>query len=305
MIQHIGGSIIFKKSEDIIVALSAGIILYGSFLLLTREQIAIALPMILLPSYLIYNIIKKKTRTESNNVLSSKASTLNIFLGFSLIIFDAGFNLLFGGKLGSFDIGIISTGMLIILLNVNLFKLKMLDEIYINFVSRFLFFFMLIYGFLFSGIQYLTGNLTENYLLTYLTTISGRTASFFLSFFGETTVVQVFDSYSHGVLIDFKGFKVSIYSPCSGAESIVVFLSSVIGYATSNDNMKIKKIATYTFIGLISLFIINVIRIILLVIIGYRFGPDALNFFHYNLGWIFFVSGMAIFWWLVIRDAGK
>jgi exosortase/archaeosortase family protein len=282
-----------------------GIILYGLFLLLTREQIAIALLMILPPSYILYNIFKKKKQTSGNNLLPSKASTLNIFLGFSLIILDAGFNILFGGKLGSFDVGIISTGMLIIFLNMNLLKLRVLDETYISFISRFLFVFMLLYGFLFSGIQYITGNLTENYLLTYLTIISGKIAGFFLSFFGDTTIVQVFDSYSHGILINFKGFSVSVYSPCSGAESIVVFLSSVIGYVTSNDNIKVKKIAIYSFIGLISLFIINVIRIILLVIIGYRFGFDALSFFHYNLGWIFFVSGMAIFWWLVMREADK
>jgi archaeosortase C (PEF-CTERM variant) len=104
------------------------------------------------------------------------------------------------------------------------------------------------------------------------------------------------------MLLTYNSYRVGIYSPCSGAESMVVFISAIIAYTLSERNIKFKKIAIYAVIGLISLFFINILRLILLVLIGYNFGADAMRFFHYNLGWIFFVVGMAVFWFLVMQN---
>lgn len=292
-----------KRIDDVIVALSIAVLLYGLFLLLTKDQILVSLLMIGFSSFFAYWFHTKNKSHDIGNVKTSDGIDLvNVFLGFSLIILDAIFNLVVGGNIGSFDLGLIFTGIAIIVLNTNIIKMKMFDHQFIIFVSRFLFVFMLIYGFLFSGIQHLTGNLSENYLLTFLTLTSGRSAGFFLGFLGDTTITTVFDSFAHGVLVDYQGFRVAIYSPCSGAESIVIFLSAVIGFISSNRHVNFKKIAIYCVIGLFALFAINVFRMILLVLIGFYFGSNALMFFHYNLGWVFFVSGMAIFWWLVMRD---
>ena len=112
---------------------------------------------------------------------------------------------------------------------------------------------------------------------------------FFLNFVGPAAIYSIYDPWSEGISINFKGFEVGIFSPCSGVESMTVFLSAAVGYIFSKRSINIKKMIIYTIFGLIALFFINVLRIILLVLIGYGFGAEPMKFFHYNLGGIFFL----------------
>ena len=54
--------------------------------------------------------------------------------------------------------------------------------------------------------------------------------------------------------------------------------------------------------GGVILYIINIIRVLIIILIGSYIGVDEMLFVHYNLGWIFFLFGMAVFWYLVIDD---
>lgn len=299
-----------KKIKKLILALSISILLYGWFLFfrlhyymyLTFEAIIIYSCLTIFSSFCIYYFYLRGRRTGLEESSREEINVLNVLLGFMLIFIDITFNLIVGDEFGNFDISLILCGIGIVALNTDLLKFLKLDENFINFASRFLFVFVLLYGFLFSGIKYLTGNLTENYLLTSMTILSGRVSCFFLNFVGPTAIHSIYDPWSEGISINFKGFEVGIFSPCSGVESIVVFLSAVAGYIFSEKNINIKKMVIYTIIGLIALFLINVLRIISLVLIGYSFGGEPMKFFHYNLGWIFFVCGMAVFWLLVMRE---
>ena len=289
-----------KKVMDLILALSISILLYGSFLFFTKHYIIGGLTIVF-SSFCIYYFYLRVRRRGIEESSSGKINVLNVFLGFMLIFIDVTFNLVVGDELGNFDISLILCGIGIVLLNTDLLKFLKFDHFFINFASRFLFIFVLLYGFLFSGITHLTGSSSENYLFTFLTLWSSKVSCFFLNFVGPTSIRIISDQWSHGVSINFKGFEVGIFSPCSGVESIVVFLAAVAGYILSERNIKVKKMILLTVIGLIALFFINVFRICLLVLIGYHFGTEPMKFFHYNLGWIFFVTGMAMFWLMVMR----
>ncbi len=289
-----------KRTKNLILALSISTLLYGTFLFFT-EQYIIGSVTILFSSFCIYYFYLRVKRTGIEEPFTVELNVFNVLLGFLLIVIDIIFNLFVGDELGNFDISLILCGIGIVLLNMNVLKFLNLDEKFINFASRFIFIFVLLYGFLFSGITHLTGSSSENYLFTFLTLWSSKVSCFFLNFVGPTSIRIISDQWSHGVSINFKGFEVGIYSPCSGVESIVVFLAAVAGYILSDRNIKLKKMISLTVIGLIALFFINVFRICLLVLIGYGWGDTAMRFFHYNLGWIFFVLSMAVFWLLVMR----
>ena len=289
------------KVKNVILALSISILLYGMYLILSREFL-IGCLMALFSSFCIYYFYLRERRIGVEEPSTGGGNIFNVLLGFLLILIDITYNLVVGDNFGSFDKGMMLCGIGIVLLNTNVLNILKLDPFFINFASKFLFIFMLFYGFLFSGVQNLTGNGTENYLLSYLTILSGTVATFFLNLIGPTTIHIVPDPYSQGVSINFRGFGVGIFWPCSGAESLTVFLAAAVAYLFSNRNIKAKKMLLYIVVGVIALFFINVLRVILLVLIGYGWGDTAMRFFHYNLGWIFFIMGMAVFWFLVMRE---
>lgn len=290
-----------RRLKDLISALSIATILYGSFLFFSKQYVIGSL-MIVFGSFCTYFFYIRDRRIRQGGSYTNRINYLNVLLGFMLIFIDLAFNLATGDNIGHFDLSLILCGTGIVVLNLNLLDFLKLDPTLINFVSRFLFIFVLMYGFVHTGIVYLTGSSSENYLLTYMTLLSGRVSCLFLNFLGPTTIHSIFDPWSEGILINFKGFEVGIFSPCSGVESITVFLSAAIAYTLSEKNIRVKRMIVYSLIGLIALFFINILRIILLVLIGYSFGAEPMRFFHYNLGWVFFVIGMAVFWALVMRE---
>ena len=292
---------IINSYKDIILALSISTLLYGVFLFLTKHYIIGGFTTVFSSICIYYfYIMSMKTGIEESS--KREINIFNVRLGFMLIFIDIIFNLVVRDGFGNFDISLILCGVGIVLLNMGMLKFLKFDQFFVDFMSRFLFIFILSYGFLHTGIRYLTGSSSENYLLTSLTLLSGKVSCFFLNFIGPTTISIISDPWSHGMLIDFKSFTVGIFSACSGAESITLFMSAVVAYIFSVKNVNIKKMVICTLIGLIFLFFINVFRIILLILIGYEFGTEALNFFHYNLGWVFFIISMSVFWLLVIRN---
>jgi len=58
----------------------------------------------------------------------------------------------------------------------------------------------------------------------------------------------------------------------------------------------------YILIGGAALYIMNILRVIILILTGYYYGVDSMMFVHEHLGWILFVAGMSIFWYLVFND---
>ncbi|MCK4736159.1 MAG: archaeosortase/exosortase family protein, partial [Methanophagales archaeon] len=58
----------------------------------------------------------------------------------------------------------------------------------------------------------------------------------------------------------------------------------------------------YTIAGACILFFMNVLRIMIITMVGYYKGGEAMLFVHTNLGWILFVLAMMIFWYMVTRE---
>lgn len=85
-------------------------------------------------------------------------------------------------------------------------------------------------------------------------------------------------------------FSAVIGAPCSGIESLAMFLGVGL-LAAAYDWKKIywKKGLLVFSLGMMGIFLVNIIRVSVLMLVGTKSPDLANNLFHNNLGWIFFV----------------
>jgi len=278
--------------ERIGLALSIGTLFAGLTILFSglEQPKIIGLIATLFSLFLIYFYFRSK---HEEGDYTRYINTKNMTLGLLLILLDLIYNIYTKDHFGPFDYGMIASGLAIILLNAGSNRFLKLDEFFVNFSTNFIFVFMILYGLLFTGIPFIFGD-TENFLIVWLTVISTKTSAFFLNFI-KPTAIDFVD-------INFDGFRIGIWTPCSGAHSITVFLSAVIGYFITIREKNVKRIIILSLIGVIMLFFMNIGRIIILVLTGYYFGAEPMLFVHQHLGWIMFVLGMGVFWYIVMDD---
>lgn len=96
----------------------------------------------------------------------------------------------------------------------------------------------------------------------------------------------------------FDKFGVTIEKTCSGIESIALFsgLYALIGLI-DKQKINFKKFFIALPIGLVGLFVFNIIRVYGLIAAGYYINPEiAFSLFHTYAGMVFFILYSGIFW---------
>jgi archaeosortase C (PEF-CTERM variant) len=236
-----------------------------------------------------------KTRTVGNDKFSINKE--HALLGLFLILIDLVFNISLADSFKSFDYGVIVAGTFIILLNIGLLRFLKLDRKVILFITYFLFITLILYGFLFSGLPLILGNKQYNPLFNFITKSVVMIAAHILNFIKPTTF--------NGNLIDFSGLNIWVGDPCSGAESISVFYSSVVAYMIAIGAKDINQILKYLLIGTIILYLVNILRVLIIVLFGYYMGTETMLFIHHHIGWIFFVASMSLIRYFIFNDLGS
>lgn len=240
-----------------------------------------------------------KTEKKSNLVLET--NQFNILLGISLIFIDVGYNVYTNDAFRSFDYGMILSGLLIVLINTNILSFLRLNKQTVSFVTYFIFILMMNLSFLGKGITYIYSIFnplaTTNPLYDVVTASVIKISSFFLNIIKPTTQI--------GNLINFDGYVIGIAYPCSGIESMTLFLAAILAYFIANKEKNIKRVVTITLLGTLIFYISNIVRIITIILVGYYMGNDAMLFTHNNLGWIFFAIGMGIIWYYILGKNGN
>ena len=101
-----------------------------------------------------------------------------------------------------------------------------------------------------------------------------------------------------GPTLGVENFYVSISKVCSGIDSLLFFISLfVILVITNWDSLNKIRMALLFIPGIIGTYLLNIIRIYLLVLIAVRISPKfAVDFFHTNAGWVFFLTYFIVFW---------
>lgn len=246
---------------------------------------------------LISMLISYKVYKDSHMIIAAdyKVNPAQILLGILLIIIDIIYNIIFSNKFGFFDRGLILTGVAIISINLIGSKILKIDEKMIKFTTYFIFIAILTYSTIYVGMEKIFGTSgDDNPFYTFFTSLVVKITYPILNLIQPTTV--------YNNTINFNGFSVGIAYACSGVESLAVFFSAITAFYFTQTKKNNKKFIKYLLIGSLALYIMNIIRVITLILIGSNFGVDRMMFFHANLGWIMFVIGMAVFWYLVFDD---
>lgn len=112
-----------------------------------------------------------------------------------------------------------------------------------------------------------------------------------------------YSNYDIGV----NNFVVNIGKVCSGIESILLFtFLYLIIFFLDRKKINYKRMLLIYPLGLFGVFIVNIIRIFLLLLIGILYSPTiAVGVFHTNAGWILFIMYFGIFWYGVYKFVRK
>jgi len=106
---------------------------------------------------------------------------------------------------------------------------------------------------------------------------------------------------SGGPILRAQGFGVSIGPPCSGIDSMLLFIAFFAALFTL-DRKIIRKwlYGLFFIIGLAGVYVINVLRLFLLMLAGIYISPRfAVGLFHTNAGWILFVLYFLLYYWFI------
>ncbi|MBU1876208.1 MAG: archaeosortase/exosortase family protein [Nanoarchaeota archaeon] len=113
-----------------------------------------------------------------------------------------------------------------------------------------------------------------------------RIVYLFLSLFSSTTVLKLGQG---DPTLGLSGFSVIIGPPCSGIESLSMFIGLfVLLIVYEQDNLNWKRTGIVFILGLMGTYLINIFRVATLLLIGTRYPDFALGIFHSQAGWILF-----------------
>lgn len=87
---------------------------------------------------------------------------------------------------------------------------------------------------------------------------------------------------------------------CAGLYAGALFLG-VFALFAWEQRTRGWRLAAYLALGLVGLHVANVFRLVLLALVGVRWGGGALQTFHQHAGWVLFLAWAILFWWLVLR----
>lgn len=104
-------------------------------------------------------------------------------------------------------------------------------------------------------------------------------------------------------VIQINDFAVSIGSPCSGIDSMLLFVAfSASLFALDHKQLNKKVSILFFIIGFVGVYFVNVLRLLMLILVGVHISPDlAVGLFHTNAGWIFFLIYFFIYYLIMKR----
>lgn len=111
-----------------------------------------------------------------------------------------------------------------------------------------------------------------------------------------------YDIGPDGPLVGLRDFVINIGPPCSGIDSMFLFLAfSAAIFALDHKRLKKNVFFISSAIGLLGVYLVNVLRLFLLVLAGVYISPEfSVGLFHTNAGWVLFILYFLAYY-LVIR----
>jgi len=115
-------------------------------------------------------------------------------------------------------------------------------------------------------------------------------------------------SFEEFITITFRDGSVNtlgISTACAGLYSFSIFVSAFLAFTLVFERLPPRLMALVLGIGVLAAYLGNLFRMIVIGVVGYYNGMDALLWAHKNVGWMVFLGWSALFWYLVIRYADR
>jgi len=125
--------------------------------------------------------------------------------------------------------------------------------------------------------------LVKQYVYNPLTTLIASQAAWILKVLGQKV-------YASGIMISGEGFSVKILANCNAIFEIMLFLSAVIAFPAL-----LKEKVVGGVLGTILIYLLNLLRVVLLFLIGV-YSPQFFEGTHIYVAQSIFIVMVAIFW---------
>lgn len=125
---------------------------------------------------------------------------------------------------------------------------------------------------------------------------------------GNTMVFEPGGATPGLAFVTAAGLPVQVYitTACSGIYSFAIFASAFTAFVLTEQRRLTPRVLAFFVLGVFFAYAANVLRIVAIVYIGYRFdtpatGIQSLLVAEGNAGWIIFLAWIALFWGLLFR----
>lgn len=87
---------------------------------------------------------------------------------------------------------------------------------------------------------------------------------------------------------------------CSGIQAMALF-GGVLALFLWTERPRSRRLALWCTLGIVGVYLANLLRLAFLTLVGYQWGPDTLLRAHAQVGWVFFVGWALLFSWMARR----
>ena len=110
-------------------------------------------------------------------------------------------------------------------------------------------------------------------------------------------------SFGNLVTLTFRDGSIhtlGISAYCAGLYSFSIFLAAFAAFVLVFESLPRRITALVLIAGLVVAYLGNLLRMIVIGVVGYFYGIEALHWTHENAGWIIFLGWSLAFWWLIL-----
>ena len=97
----------------------------------------------------------------------------------------------------------------------------------------------------------------------------------------------------------------AISAYCAGLYSFSIFLAAFVAFVLVFESLPRRVLGLVLIAGLVVAYLGNLLRMVVIGIVGYFHGIEALHWTHENAGWIIFLAWSSVFWWLLLGYATR
>ncbi|MEM2900089.1 MAG: exosortase/archaeosortase family protein [Thermoplasmata archaeon] len=229
--------------------------------------------------------------------LSGKAWFIFPIIGISLILIDFYFNLKVVGETewGSFDYTVTLLGLVLLVYHFIPKKYTREKNFMLTFLSLLCFIiilpiigsFALTERSLGSSVEWYTSELLAKPLAEFVTLLGIPTTAY-----GEMITFTDINGHTNSLVISLG---------CSGIYSTMIFVSAFFGYVLTEYQRINFRVAILLLVGIVTAYVANILRMTIIVLVGYYYGMQALIWTHAHAGEIIFICWIAFFWYFMFK----